>query len=235
MKNFIKVAVLFFAIITMQNVWASTIFSKDVKCPICENNFKITVLGSYTTFGAMKDFQRYGAIGPFYEVMINSCPKCHYSGFNRDFDKTFTEETKTEILQILEPYKKAKMNDVLESEIAAEIHIYLGEKNDRIANIYLVASYLLKYDTNQVEKRKELQKECITYLQKAIENQEYEETEIATIYYLIGELYRRIGEFDNAIKYFDMALNDENKADWLEEIATEQKEMAIAKDDKNDI
>jgi gluconate kinase len=32
-----------------------------------------------------------------------------------------------------------------------------------------------------------------------------------------------------------LVLNDGNKADWLEEVATEQKEMAVASDDKNDI
>jgi len=235
MKNIIKLTVLFFAIITSQNVFGDTYFPQKVKCPICGHKFEITVMGSYTTFGTMKDFQKQGAIGSMYRITINSCPKCRFSGFNSDLKRTFTKETKAEILQILEPYKKVAMNDIIESEIAAKIHIYLKEKNDRVANIYLIASYILKFDTTQTEKRKELQKESIIYLQKAIESQEYKETVIPTIYYLIGELYRRIGEFENAIKYFDMALNDENKADWIKEVATEQKEMAKRKDDKNDI
>ena len=245
MKNIIKLTVLFFAIIISQNVFGDTYFPKKVKCPICEHNFEITVMASYTTFGTMKDFQKQGAIGPLYKVMINSCPKCHFSGFNSDLERIFTEETKTEILQILEPYKEAEMNDILESEIAAKIHIYLNSKNEIIANIYLVATYLLKFDTVQIEKRKELQKECITYQQKAIENQEYDKTEIPIIYYLIGELYRRTGEFDKAITYFDIVLDNIEKAkkkakkkkgeDWLKTVAVEQRKMAIEKDEKNDI
>jgi len=237
MKKFVKITILFFAVMTSQNLWADTHYTKEIKCPICENNFKVTGLASYTVFNTMYDFQKQGAIRLLYESMINSCPKCHYSGYNSDFDRTFTEKKKSEILQILEPYKEIEMNDILESEIAAKIHIYLNSKNEIIANIYLVASYLLKFDTIQIEKRKELQKECIIYQQKAIENKEYDKTEIPVIYYLIGELYRRTGEFDKAITYFDMALENtkKKKKDWLRAVAIKQKEMAIQRDDKNDI
>jgi len=243
MKKFVKITILFFAVMTSQTVFGDTYFKEKKKCPICDNKFEITVIGSYTTFGSKKDFQEFGAIGILYEIMINSCPKCCYSGYNSDFDTTFTEKTKAEIRQILEPYKETKIDDVLECEIAAKIYLYFNAKNNEVAYIYLVASYLLKYDTAQVIKRKELQKECITYLQKAIENQEYDNAETPVIYYLIGELYRRIGDFDNAVKYFDMVLgktsdNKKKKKEkkyWLIEVATEQREMAIKKDDRNDI
>jgi hypothetical protein len=48
-------------------------------------------------------------------------------------------------------------------------------------------------------------------------------------------MYRRIGEFDKAIQYYDFALNDPNKKDWLLEVASEQKKLALAKNDDNSI
>ena len=46
---------------------------------------------------------------------------------------------------------------------------------------------------------------------------------------------RRIGNFDEAIKYYDLAINDTNKKDWVEAAAKEQKELAIKKDQNNQI
>jgi hypothetical protein len=223
---------LFFPILS----YGHTSFPKKIKCPIDGKRFTIYVTGSYTTFNTLKDFQKQGAIGDLYESYVNSCPKCHYCGYQSDFDTTFTKVAKQEILKILEPYKSSKMTDVLENEIAIKIHQYFKRDNDDIANLYLVASYFLKGDSLQTTKRKKFQLNCATFLTKAIEGKEYDKKETyATINYLIGELYRRIGDFDNAIKYYDFAINDENKKDWLPEVATKQKELAIKKDDDNSI
>ena len=46
---------------------------------------------------------------------------------------------------------------------------------------------------------------------------------------------RRIGNFDEAVKYYDFAINDANKKEWVEAVAKEQKELAIKKDDNNKI
>lgn len=213
-----------------------TSYPKEVKCPIDGNKFTIYVTASYTTFSTLKDFQKQGAIGDLYESYINSCPKCHYCGYQSDFDSTFSDSTKQDILKILEPFKNSKMTDVLENEIAIIIHQYFKRDNDNIANLYLVASYFLKGDSLQKSKRKELQLNCAIYLTKAIEAKEYDKPETyATINYLIGELYRRIGEFDTAIKYYDFAINDRKKKEWILEVATKQKELAIKKDEDNSI
>ncbi len=216
--------------------YGHTIFPKKVKCPIDGKEFTIYVTGSYISSYTLHDFQKQGHIGNLYEIYVNSCPKCHYCGYRSDFDTTFSKITKHEILKILEPFKRSKMTDVLEHEIAIKIHQYFNRENDDIAKLYLVASYFLKGDSLQIPKRKELQLNCATYLQKAIEAKEYDEAgTYASMNYLIGEMYRRIGEFDKAIQYYDFALNDPNKKDWLIEVATEQTKLAIEKNEDNSI
>lgn len=229
-----KLTFLTFGLICSTLLYGHTSYPVKVKCPIDGKKFTIYVTGSYTTFNTLKDFQKQGAIGDLYESMVNSCPKCHYSGYKEDFDTTFSKTIKQEILKILEPFKSSKMTDVIENEIAIKIHEYFKRDNDDIANLYLVASYFLKGDSLQIAKRKELQLNCATFLTKAIDAKEYEKAETyATINYLIGELYRRIGDFETAIKYYDLAINDEKKKDWLIDVATKQKELAIKKDDDN--
>ncbi len=209
---------------------------KEIKCPIDGKLFKISVTVGMTTSGTLYDFQKQGDLDDFYENSVVSCPICHYCGNKSDFDTTFTQMTKKEILKILEPYKQSKMTEVLENEIAIKVHQYFKRDNDDLANLYLVASYFLKGDTDQTDKRKELQLNCAIYLIKAVEKNEYDDKETyATINYLIGELYRRIGDFDNAIKYYDLALNDQNKKAWLQKVATKQKELAINKNEDNTI
>lgn len=121
--------------------YAHTKSPKKVKCPIDGKKFTIYVTRSYTAFSTLKDFQKQGAIGDLYESYVNSCPKCHYSGYISDFDTSFTKETNREILKILEPYKSSKMTDVLENEIAIKLYQYFKCDNDDIANLYLIASY----------------------------------------------------------------------------------------------
>ena len=70
----------------------------------------------------------------------------------------------------------------------------------------------------------------------ALDKNEYEDKSvIANINYLIAEMERRIGNFDEAIKHYDLAINDSNKKDWVEKVAKEQKELAVKKDENNKI
>jgi tetratricopeptide (TPR) repeat protein len=235
-KKLHRIVIVLITILISNVTYGHTSYPDTVKCPIDGQEFVIYVTMSYTTFNTLKDFQKQGAIGDLYESYVNSCPKCHYSGYQKDIDTTFDEKTKQDILKILEPFKNDTMNDVLENEIAVKIHLYFNRDNSEISNLYLVASYFLKGDTLQVSKRKELQQNCINYLMLAIKKNEYPNKETyATINYLIGELYRRVGDFDNAIKFYELALNDRNKLKWLKEIVIDQKKLAEKKDDDNSI
>jgi uncharacterized protein (DUF2225 family) len=217
------------------NAAAHTCSSKTATCPIDGKKVEFCVTMSMTTFGSYYDFQEKGAIGSYYEESINACKKCYFSGFIQDFDTTFSESAKKEIIELLKPYKEKNLDEALECEIAAEIHSYYKKNNDKIANIYLIASYLIRSDKKQEERRKHLQASTITYLKKGLEVNEYEAEEQATIQYLIAELYRRRGEFDSSITYYDMALNNKNQADWLKKVATTQKALAIKKEEDNEI
>ena len=235
-QNSLRFFLLFLGLAFNVLSYGHTSYPQEISCPVDGKKFTVYVTGSYTTFKTLKDFQKQGAIGDLYESYINSCPSCHYCGYVSDFDTTFNDTTKVHLLKIIEPYKSSKMDDILENEIAVELFKYFNRSNDDIANLYLVASYLIKTQTKQVDKRKELQRNGIAYLEKAIANKEYpSKSTYATIQYLIGDLYRRVGDFDNAIKYFDLALANESKKEWVSRFATEQKELALKKDDDNTI
>ena len=216
--------------------WAHTCDSKKVKCPIDKTIVEFCVTMSMTTFGSYFDFQKQGAIGNYYEELINSCPKCHFSGYISDFKKKYSKEQKKMIRNFLENNNNGNIDHAKECEIAGNIKEILKEPNDDIANCYLIGSYLLRPDSAKKELRKQLQKNTLTYLKKAIDNGEYVDlTVIATIKYLIGEMYRRTSDFTDAIIYFNYAISDLNKKHWVEEAAIKQRELAITEDDNNEI
>lgn len=215
---------------------AHTCENETVKCPLDGKKVTFCVTMSMTTFGSFKDFQKQGAIGKHYQELINSCPKCHFSGYIEDFKMKFSEDEKSKIREFLQKFNDTKIDDAQQCIIAAEIKEVLNRSKKEIAFCYVTGSYLLREKDNKIELRKELQRKAKDNLILALERNEYEDnTVIANINYLIGEMDRRLGNFEEAIKYYDLAINDQNKKDWVESVAKEQKELAIKKDDNNKI
>lgn len=215
---------------------AHTCDNETVKCPIDGKDVTFCVTMSMTTFGSFKDFQQQGAIGEHYEELINTCPKCHFSGYIDDFKEKISEEDKIKIKQYLTKFDKIKIDDAKQCLIAGEIKELQKKSNKEIAFCYVTGSYLLRENSKQIEFRKELQSKAKDYLISALDKNEYEDkTVIANINYLIAEMERRIGNFEEAIKYYDLAINDQNKKDWVDEVAKEQKELAIKNDENNKI
>ncbi|MBK7985831.1 MAG: DUF2225 domain-containing protein [Ignavibacteria bacterium] len=215
---------------------AHTCANEIVKCPIDGKEVTFCVTMSMTTFGSFKDFQKQGAIGSHYEELINNCPKCRFSGYINDFKVEFNEAEKNKIKEYLTKFDNVIIDDAKQCLIAAEIKELQKKTKKEIAFCYVTGSYLLRENDDEVVFRKELQSKAKENLISAIENNEYEDkTVVANINYLIGEMARRIGSFDEAVKYYDLAINDKNKKDWVEKVAKQQKELAIQKDENNKI
>ncbi|MCI4670510.1 MAG: DUF2225 domain-containing protein [Bacteroidia bacterium] len=217
-------------------IYGHTCSTQEVKCPIDKEKVEFCVTMSMTTFGSYYDFQKKGVIGNHYEELINACPKCHYSGYISDFDTTFNNQRREEIQDFLSQYDNMVIDDSKECLIAGELKDFLNETNDKISNCYLIGSYLVRMDSTSHDLRIDFQNKTKQYLIQALEKNEYEDSStIATINYLIGEMCRRTGSFEDAVEYFEKAMNDPNKKDWVEEVAIKQKELAIENDDNNEI
>ena len=224
-------------ILLVQNlVSAHTCENETVKCPIDGKKVTFCVTMSMTTFGSYKDFQEQGAVGSHYEELINSCPKCHFSGYIDDFKVKLSNEEKNKINEYLVKFNGQKIGEAEQSLIAAGIKEIQKKTNKEIAFCYINGSYLLRESAKQDDLRKELQLKAKDYLILALANNEYKDkTVFANINYLIAEMNRRISNFEEAIKYYDLAINDENKKEWVEEFAKEQEELALKKDSNNKI
>ncbi len=119
---------------------------------------------------------------------------------------------KNTIKQYLTKFDETIISEAQQCLIAAEIKEVQKKKKNEIAFCYLTGSYLIRDNEIEIEFRKELQLKAKNNLIASLANNEYEDkTVFANIYYLIAEMERRIGNFDEAVKYYDFAINDANK------------------------
>ncbi len=210
---------------------------KMVNCPLCGEKVKIFETLSMTVSGSYRDFQR-RINGPYYFHLFAHCPTCHFSGYASDFSRTVSEDIKRKVLIELKSIPVGPFH-IEKFEFAAKISSWEKKGYAEIGKIYLFGSYHLKYmtdlrDKKFVDLRKRYQALAGEYFIKALETNEIKERERGAISYLIGELYRRRGEFEKALVWYDRALQEENSEDF-KGIIEEQKEMARNRNAGNDI
>jgi uncharacterized protein (DUF2225 family) len=190
----------------------------------------MTVTGSY------RDFERRGFVGSHYSILVHACPGCGYAAHVDDFKRTVKEETKKKVRTELKLKVPGKWDDAAECEAAAIICAWEGGENGKIADIYLNASYLLRgAKGTEDERRKRFQQSAADYFIKGLKAGEFEGDQRAAVKYLVGEMFRRQGKFEQAVAWYDEALRDPKAADWLEKIGPEQRQMAEKKDDDNSV
>jgi uncharacterized protein (DUF2225 family) len=217
------------------NCLGETYGNIKLKCPVDRHEFSVEAVVSMTSDGQYFDFQQKGAIGRHYEHLVYSCPVCHFSGAREDFKKQLDASTKKRVLEELTPLQKGKkLDDVTECEYAAKIYQWQNRKKEEIGNIYLIASYLLRdAEESQQEQRRQMQRLARQYFVAALEEKEISAKERGVVSYLIGELYRRTGEFEEATKWYDKALSERENP--VKDIVVIQKELATKRDANNKI
>jgi uncharacterized protein (DUF2225 family) len=202
----------------------------EVTCPCCGKKFETTILISTNTFGGQTtDFQsRAVGFSPL-PLIINTCPQCGFSGGISDFEdsKLLPEPLKAKIRAELTPLIQVQPPDCgTKYEFAAHIAEWEDAGPFTIADLYLKAAWCAN-DNSQHEPEMKYRHLAIEYFQKWLDHTDLADPQRLTIIYLIGELYRRVGDESLARKWFDRAI-DEAGADFknqrIAEIAKQQRD-----------
>jgi hypothetical protein len=219
----------------LANAEAYSMTTKIVNCPVCGEKVTIFETAGMTVSGKYRDFQ-WKVNGPYYEHLFGSCSVCHFAGLTCDFSQEVAVDIKEKVLKQLMPmFPGKKLTWIEQCEFAAKIHEWQKKRNERIADIYLIASYLCRIRGECSDsKRMKFQALACDYFIKALEGNEIKAEGRWEISYLIAELYRRQGNFERAIYWYDITLKEKNPDEFRETIL-EQREMAKNKDSNNDI
>jgi len=211
------------------------LLDKKITCPVCSKTFTCRAVKSYVSKVKSKDtdsFIRYEDVNPyFYEVVV--CPTCGYAALKSDFPKIQSYKRDVILMKISNKWQGKEYPQIYDEEIAIEryklalLNAVLGEfKDSTKAVLCLKIAWMYRL----LEKQKDENEFLERALQGFLIAYESERTPVYglsrySLEYIIGELYRRIGEYTNAKIWFGRVIT--GKADQkLKEKARDMRDLS---------
>ncbi|MCK8059627.1 MULTISPECIES: DUF2225 domain-containing protein [unclassified Fusibacter] len=194
----------------------SNLYLKEVTCPICSKKFKTPKIkqAGVKLIRRDEDFcGYYETYNPtFYGVYV--CPNCGYSAFEGDFlqinemQKTIA---KNRIMPKWKPRTFAEERSIDEAILIHQLCLLtynlIGQKKSDIAKVCLRLAWFYRMNENEERERHFLTFALDNY-KRAYDEEHLEENpdNQILIYYLIGEISRRLDNFKESIYWFHEAL-----------------------------
>ncbi|NLZ48906.1 MAG: DUF2225 domain-containing protein [Clostridiales bacterium] len=211
------------------------LYNKKIECPVCGNLFSARAVKISAPRIVKKDsdlFIRYSNINPyFYDVWL--CNSCGYAAMKKDFPNIKDYQIENVKKQITSRWKGKIYPQVYDVNIAIERYklsllnyVAINAKySSKAMNCLKIAwMYRLKGDESN-----EMQ-----FLKQALEGLEHAYSEENfpiygmdrfTTMYLIGELSRRVGDFDKAMQWFSKVITTPSVSPKLKDLARDQKDL----------
>lgn len=198
----------------------SSLFDRQYTCPICRNEFtsKQVKTSAIRAKERKKDFHTIfnGENPTFYGVIC--CPQCGYAKFENDFKCDVSAKTADIIKNtVTKSWKTQDYTKERDLNIAIKVHLIalvnyniLKEKQAIIGKLLLRLAWFYDEIDNQEESKKygALALDAFT---KSFENEKQEDAEDKEleVIYLLGELNRQLGNYKEAIRWFEMVVRHE--------------------------
>ncbi|MEG2657285.1 MAG: DUF2225 domain-containing protein [Clostridium sp.] len=210
------------------------LYDKKIDCPVCLRTFSSRVVKAYVLKVKHVDtdgFKIYDGINPyFYDVLV--CQICGYSALKSDFLKLPNYKRETILVKVSNKWTGKEYPQVYDCEIAIEryklalLNAVVGELKDSTkAVLCLKIAWMYRSLEKQEEEKVFLQKALQGFL-IAYENERTPiyGLNIYSLKYLIGEIYRRIGDSQNAKIWFGKVILS-NAGNKLKEKARDMREL----------
>ena len=181
----------------------------EVECPLGGSNAKgWVILGSYHS-GVGLDGKQYGA-----HVQPNPPPECPDNGF-LVYKENFSESELIQLRKYIfsEEYQSIWKNTAPAFYRLAKIYEYEGKPLVDYYYHYLIATW-----ESSVKKYHYYALEAIEAFKKTIDTMQSDlssETQFVEVHYLLAELYRRVGDFENARKELEWVMQTDYKKDFI--------------------
>ncbi|MFL0195653.1 DUF2225 domain-containing protein [Clostridium sp. WILCCON 0269] len=211
------------------------LYDKEVTCPVCEHKFLVRTVK--TTGYRMKKkesdlYIKYDIINPyFYDVWV--CNICGYASMKTDFHKL--REFEIEIIQknITPKWRGRKYPAIYDINIAIERYklsllnyTIIGSKSSKKAMNCLKISWLYR-ELGDINNEELFRKQALIGLKDAYLNEQLPVygMDNFTILYLIGELNRRSGNYDEALRYLGEVIASRSAHRKIKNLAIDQRDL----------
>lgn len=214
------------------------LYDKKVTCPVCENTFKARTVKTSAYRIQKRDsdfFIRYSLVNPyFYDVWV--CDKCGYSSIKSDFFKIRGYQIDAINEKIKPRWHSRTYPDVYDINIAIEryklsllsYYVINAKASQKAMNCLKLAwMYRILNDNNN---ESAFMKQALEGFNHAYSNEDFPIYGMHryTFIYLIGEINRRLGNMDEALRWFSDVITSRGVSQKIKDKARDQKDLINA-------
>jgi uncharacterized protein (DUF2225 family) len=189
----------------------TTLRQIELSCPICGNSFRSQAVVSTNAFGGKRtDFHERAAGTQPLAYLIHMCSFCGYSGVERDFtgDAEVSPLLKEHVWNELAPKAPAAASGSEKYEAAAKVAEWQGLEPRHIADLLLRAAWCC-VDEEDIEAERYFRSHAARMFERALASYDgVAQDERAILTYLVGELWRRVGDLVLARDWFDRVVDE---------------------------
>ncbi len=202
----------------------------ELTCPVCATEFRSQTVVATNGFGGKRtDFHERAAGMQPLPYFVHLCSHCGYAGVERDFSDSAepTEALREFVWSTLAPVlQREQPTGTLKYEHAAKVAEWQGSDPRYLADLYLRAAWCA-VDEHDSEAERYYRRFAAWRFAEALtmyDGVPAEERSVLT--YLVGELWRRIGDVAQAEEWFDRVpdeITDRESQAWVIEAAAQQR------------
>lgn len=208
----------------------TTLHLIELSCPVCARCFRSQTVVATNGFGGKRtDFHERAAGMQPLPYFVHLCTQCGYAGVTRDFgdEVELTDLIRTRVWSELGPaLRHALPSGSLKYEHAARVAEWLGQDARYLADLYLRAAWCC-VDEGDLEAERYFRRHAAWRFAEALDAWDgVPAEERAVITYLVGELWRRVGDDVQAQTWFDRVedeVTEPSAQAWVLEVAAQQK------------
>ena len=204
----------------------------DLVCPVCDNHFRSQSVVSTNSHGGKRtDFHEYAVGEQPLPHLVHMCSGCGFSGADRDFveGSEVSSFVRSQVLSILTPRLAEDRLDSASDRYAAAAQVaeWKGEGPRRVADQLLRAAWCCVEDADHEGERFYRRAAAQKFADALAHDGVVPPTERAVIAYLIGELWRRVGEAtlaDAWLARVEGEIVDPEEQQWVMAAARQQRD-----------
>ena len=202
----------------------TTLQQVELMCPICETRFRSQSVVSTNSFGGKRtDFHERAAGTQPLPYLIHTCNRCGYSGADRDFteDAEVSAVLKERVWSELAPgITCGTLTGSDKYEAAAKVADWQGMEPRHVADLLLRAAWCC-VDEGDIEAERFFRRKAAWKFDGVVRE------ERAVLTYLVGELWRRVGDASLATTWFERVgseIVDVQTQQWVLDAARQQRD-----------
>ena len=209
----------------------TTLQQIELRCPICDTRFRSQAVVSTNSFGGKRtDFHERAAGTQPLPYLVHMCSRCGYSGAERDFaeEADVSPMLKEHVWNELAPC--ITCGSVVGSEkyeAAAKVAEWQGMEPRHLADLLLRAAWCC-VDEGDIEAERYYRRRAAWMFERSLESYDgVARDERAVLTYLVGELWRRVGDVRQANQWFERVpdeITDVPSQQWVIDAARQQRD-----------